>query len=624
MNGEKPGKPLVIYDGECGFCRRSVAGWESTTGDRVDFAPFQEVADRFPQIPTEEFQRSVQFIDADKRRYAGAEAVFRILAHAPGRGWLLFLYRWLPGFALLSRIGYRFIARHRSSVASPAWWLWGDHLGPSTFRLSRGLFLRALGVVYLIAFVSYGVQVLGLNGSHGILPASDFIEMVRRRFGSDGFWMVPSLCWWRCDDWFLKWFFCGGGALASALLILGILPALMLIVQWAFYLSLVSVGGDFMHFQWDLLLLEAGFLAILYAPLTVRLSSPRAGPPSHVVNFLIKWLLFRLMFESGVVKLTAGDDCWQKLTALTFHYETQPLPTWTAWYAHHLPLWFQKTSVVMMFAVELVIPFFLFAPRRFRHAACAAIVGLMAIIGATGNYNFFNLLTVLLCVASLDDALLSRLAWPNLRKRLATPPAPKTRYVRRAGLAALAAFVLLISAFNGLRYSSGHEPLPRWVHSVAASLKKPLNQVAAFRSINSYGLFRVMTKTRPEIVVEGSNDGRTWLPYEFKWKPGDLNRAPTFVEPHQPRLDWQMWFAALGSYKQNPWFGNFLRRLLEGSPDVLALMESNPFPDAPPRYIRAVRNDYHFSDVRARNETGAWWTRTFLDYYSPTVSLPRR
>jgi hypothetical protein len=245
------------------------------------------------------------------------------------------------------------------------------------------------------------------------------------------------------------------------------------------------------------------------------------------------------------------------------------------------------------------------------------IVGLMAIIGATGNYNFFNLLTVALCVPCLDDRLLRSLVPPRLRSWIIEPrPRERRRLGRGVLVALLATFVVpasLAEAYRGI-----------WRKPIPTGWYWPLLAADPFRLVNAYGLFRDMTLTRPEIVVEGSRDGRAWTAYEFKWKPGDVMRSPGFCEPHQPRLDWQMWFAALGPYQRNPWFAAFLQRLLEASPAVAQLLGTNPFPDAPPKYVRALLYDYTFTAAATRTESGAWWHRELIRVYAPPTSLTRR
>jgi hypothetical protein len=343
------------------------------------------------------------------------------------------------------------------------------------------------------------------------------------------------------------------------------------------------------------------------------------------VLWLLRWLLFRLMFCSGAVKLLSNDTAWHGLTALTYHYETQPLPTPPAWYAHQWPVWFHKASCAGMFFVELALPFCIFLPRRPRFVAFWAFTLLMLGIALTGNYTFFNLLTVALCVVLLDDFALVRFAPARWSERVMSGPRPPwlrpwprpLAWARGAVLMLLVGLVLGVTAVQLLgmarvRWSSDH------------ALVKLYRWVAPLRSVNSYGLFAVMTTSRPEIVVEGSHDGRTWQAYEFRHKPGDLRRAPTFVAPHQPRLDWQMWFAALGNVRGNPWFVNFCFRLLQGRPEVLALMADNPFTDRPPAFVRAVVYDYHFTTPEERRKDGAWWRREFKGEYCPPLSLQGR
>ena len=472
------------------------------------------------------------------------------------------------------------------------------------------LFQRLLALTYLLAFASLAVQMKGLVGSGGILPVGVVLDWVRSHYGAERYWLLPTLCWLSSSDAFLLGL-CWGGALLSVLLLFEIAPILVLLLLWAFYLSLVTAGQVFLGYQWDALLLEVGLLATLLAPaeLWPRPSS-RSAVPGYALG-LMRWLLFRLMFSSGFVKLRSGDEAWRGLTALRFHYETQPLPTWVAWYAHQLPGWFQTLSALVMFAVELLVPLMIFAPRRLRLAACGAMAALQVLIAVTGNYGFFNLLTLALCVLLLDDQALPR-RW---RGSVAVVGMDRARraWPRRLG-AFMAAILFVLSGivFSGTLGLAIPWPVP---------VLKLLDLADPFRSINGYGLFAVMTTSRPEIVVEGSTDGVTWRPYDFKWKPVDPHHPPAFVAPHQPRLDWQMWFAALGTCDRNPWFRQFLGRLLQGSPPVLDLLADNPFPEKPPRAVRAVLYDYRFSDRATRRQDGAWWQRRPLGLYCPILSL---
>jgi predicted DCC family thiol-disulfide oxidoreductase YuxK len=651
----------MVYDGDCNFCSLWIHRWRQTTGDRLDYLPFQDpaVPARFPEVPRGQFEMAVQLVEPNGCVYGGAEAVFRALAQNPHEGWLLDWYEHSPVFAHASEWGYRVVARHRTFFSALTRLGWGRHVDPPTHNLVRWAFLRALGVIYMIAFVSLWVQMTGLVGSDGILPAKLATDSMRQaadaqHIGLDRYHLVPTLCWFKATDGFLS-FQCAAGTMLAILLIIGVAPAPCLFLLWLIYLSLATVCHEFLSFQWDILLLETGFLGIFLAPLQLWPRPSCAAPPSRLVLWLLRWLLFKLMFQSGCVKLLSGDPAWHNLTALTFHYETQPLPTWIGWYAHQLPVWAQKASALTMFGIELFVPFLIFAPRRLRRFACLIFVFFQALIFLTGNYCFFNLLTVALCLLLLDDAALRALLPSGLRNSWFLEKAEKTGTQWNASLP---------DANCSQISSPGHEspaPLPspqlnapstlkarRWpvqitmplaCIAIATSLMqfstmfrsripwpKPMLTayawLAPFRTFNSYGLFAVMTPSRREIIIEGSSDGVAWLAYEFKYKPGDVKRRPKFVAPHQPRLDWQMWFAALGTYRQNPWLVNFCLRLLEGSRPVLALLERNPFPQAPPRYIRAVMYDYRFTDFATRRKTGAWWRRQEQGLYLPPFSLP--
>jgi hypothetical protein len=480
---------------------------------------------------------------------------------------------------------------------------------PSYARASW-LFLRSLGIVYLIAFSSLGAQILGLIGHDGILPADQFMTGAHAMTGLKRFWLLPTLAWAGTSDGFLQALSIAGGALAS-LLVAGILPSLVLPLLWLTYLSLSIVCRDFLGFQWDTLLLETGFLAIFLAPLTRRERLRNLVDPPRLAVWLMLWLLFRLMVGSGAVKLTSGDPTWHNVTALAFHFESQPIPTPVAWYAHRLPLWFLKVSTVVMFAIEIGAPFLILAPRRLRALAFVPLTGFQALVALTGNYAFFNLLTAALCLFLLDDAALGR--WGRIRIGSDVPSAVMHRMWR--GLLVVVAFTTVPVSAVAFTGALGIE-LP------GAALIGPLaSAIAPFRSVNSYGLFAVMTTTRPEIILEGSEDGATWVEYEFKYKAGDVHRRPPWVAPHQPRLDWQMWFAALGRFDDDEWFQNFCARLLEADQEVLRLVEHDPFEGRRPRYVRAVLYRYRFSDAEARRRDGVWWTRERLREYSPILSL---
>lgn len=424
----------------------------------------------------------------------------------------------------------------------------------------------------------------------------------QQRLGISRYFLEPTLCWISASDRFLRGL-CVAGIITSMLLLAGVATPICLAGLWLLYLSLTSVCGVFLQFQWDNLLLETGFLAMFLGPFNLWSRPSRERNPPLITVWLLRWLLFRLMFQSGCVKLLSGDPLWRDLTALSVHYETQPLPTWIGWYSHQLPMWLQKSSCALMFFIELAVPFLIFAPRRIRLWAALPLVGLQVLILLTGNYCFFNWLTISLCIFLVDDQI--------LRRPLATirPISRRLRIARNAGLGIVAAFIGVIT----LLLMFGMFGLRSWPRPLTALYRA----AAPFRSVNSYGLFAVMTPSRPEIFVEGSHDGQNWIAYQFKYKPEEPERRPRFVAPHQPRLDWQMWFAALGDYRGNPWFVNFCIRLLQGKPEVLDLLEKNPFPDTPPKYVRAVVYEYRFTRLGQKD----WWRRERKGDYLPAISL---
>ena len=628
----RPPKPLMIWDGECHFCKRWIERWREITAGEVDYATYQEAAARFPEIPVEQFRRAVAFIDPNGEAFFAAEAVYRSLGYRSSRKWLVWSYDHVPGFAAISETAYKFIARHRSLGSTFTRLLWGKDVRPPTYFWARRWFLRMLGLIYLIAFVSLWVQVDGLVGSNGMSPVGQFLPTVRQQVGPDAYFLLPTLCWFDSSNAFLH-FLCGGGVVLSLLLIFGIAPALLLAVLFVFYLSLAIAGQVFLNFQWDVLLLEIGFLSIFLAPWRLwprdLIWWPGAAPPitgapvSRAGLFLLKFLLFKLMLMSGVVKLTSGDDSWgwlnrsfhwSALTALDYHYWSQPLPTVFAWWADKSPEWFKHFSVAFCLAVEIVVPFFIWAPRRPRLVAAGLIIFLQIIIALTGNYCFFNLLTIALCLLLIDDSMVGtdRRA---VRPHVTGAPGGRDLPNRLCQYVTIAVIIVTLP-INAWLIFSAFKPQsrpPGW-------LAKFYEQFEAFRIVNGYGLFRVMTKDRSEIVIEGSTDGIEWLPYEFKWKPGNVKRAPGWCAPHQPRLDWQMWFAALDTPEQNPWLVGLIVRLLEGSREVTGLLAHDPFPDKPPHYTRAMFYRYRFTTSEERRQTGAWWKRQELREYLPIIS----
>ncbi len=629
--------PLFVFDGDCAFCRASIERWREAVGQQIRFAPYQEVAAQFPNIGQQQFKRAAHFIDAEGNVARGAGAFFAAAAHCGRKQWVLDLYRTFPPFSIAADAVYHAVAANRPALATLRRIWWGKDLRRPTYHIASALFLRLLGLVYLIAIVSLWTQIAGLVGDHGILPIGKYLAAVENHFAqldpsASPVWNIPTLAWISPHDGFLN-FLCAAGTALSFMVMAGVLQLPSLALLWLIYLSLFHAGQTFLTFQWDILLLEAGFIAIFVAPFSLRSKMFADRHPPRLAIWLVWWLLFRLMFESGVVKLTWNHgmlenglpipNTWSSLTALDFHYWTQPLPMVTSWYMAQLPQWFQHLSVLFVLIVEMGTPWLIFGPRVLRCIAAGAITLLMLLIGFTGNYNFFNLLTVVLAVTLLDDTL-----WPQfLRRRIRGTDWPvlasPTRW-RSFLLIPFAAFAVMLGMLQ-----LNEVVMPAGRPHYAAEMG-----VAQFVLVNDYGLFRRMTETRPEIIVEGSSDGTEWKPYEFRWKPGNLSQAPRFNTPHQPRLDWQMWFEALllehvylktgtiDPRNMDPWFQLFLIQLSRGEPAVLGLLGENPFPDAPPKFIRIELYQYRFTNRHDRRQTGNWWQRSLV-WRGPAWSLSR-
>ena len=602
---DKNNKPVLIYDDDCGFCRFWVSRWKPFTQDTVIYKPSQGVAENYPQISSQQFKNSVYFVASDGSFCSGAQAVFKTFANAPNGKWLLRAYEKVPGFASVSEWGYRQVAENRQIFSTVTRWFWGSSMQTPTWFLTRRVFLFLLGLVYILAFGSLWIQIEGLVGEAGILPAELYLKGAETHWGAQRFWQVPTLFWLNAGNEFL-YTVCLLGAGASLMVMVNFFTGWALLMAWIFYLSIFNVAQPFLGFQWDTLLLETGFLSLFLVSWRGNINEPESSP-SWFIIFLLRLLLFRVVFSSGVVKLLSQDPTWADLTALYYHYETQPLPTWVGWYTHQLPQGFQEFSVVCVFIIQLGVVFLIFGPRRIRYIGCAALVFFDVLIILTGNYGFFNLLTIALCLLLLDDSVFSRWLSTKGEKSKVSVFVIQKKSLLKVGL--LGVCIMLYAV-----------PLLTTNHpSIYVYISKAIRP---FHIFNSYGLFAVMTTSRPEIIILGSDDRENWFPYEFKWKPGNVEKKPKFVAPHQPRLDWQMWFAALSNYERNPWLIQFMTRLLQGSPVVIALLENNPFPDTPPRYLQAVIYEYQFTNSEIRNRDNSWWTRKLLRPYTPILRLP--
>ena len=470
----------------------------------------------------------------------------------------------------------------------------------------RWLFLRALGLIFFSAFYALAFQVHGLIGERGILPAGLYLDRISTVFGPLArFWFAPTLLWIDSSDRALT-LVIAAGLIASILLLLDFWPRVTAALCTILFLSCIAALQDFSSYQSDGMLLEAGFLSIFFAPRELRPGLGARDPPSRLSLFMLRWEWFRIYFESGLVKLLSGDTHWRNLTAMDDYYQNTPLPSWMGWYVQQLPHWYHAATVVITLGVELVLVWAVFLPRRFRVACFLFVTALQVGIIATANYGFLNYIVLALGVLLLDDRALARVGLPLV------PPEPREetrnfRIYRRAesvilGVAFYATIVAFL--FGGSR----------------SVLALPNQLLEPFRIANAYGLFAVMTPARDEIEFQGSNDGKNWVAYQFRYKPGDAKERPGFYGPYQPRFDWNLWFASLAPWQQSPWVVLTSERLLEGSSSVLGLFRGDPFHGTKPAVVRTVLWQYWFTDLETKRKTGAWWRRKELGPFSPVVT----
>lgn len=489
------------------------------------------------------------------------------------------------------------------------------HPTPPPVARTAALMHRGLGLVFLVAAVSYWTQFPGLVGTRGLMP-HDALMRQAHAFPGVGFFDFPTLGWFVTGNGWMH-VQCALATLGALGMLAGIVPAVSAFVAWFFYLSLVHLGQTFFGYQWDALLLEAGFLAIFLAPpvLRWRLRSATAAP-SRLIFILVRWLLFRLMFASGLAKLVGGDVTWRNLTALTYHFQTQPIPNAVAWYAHQLPESVLRFMTGTALALELVPPLMLFAPRAWRAGAGIALIALQFGIAFSGNFAYFNLLSVVLCLSAFDDRHLARL--PIVGRRWfavhaeSTPP-PVGRAWPRWVIVPLAALILVTSTHEVMRRFG---LLPR---QGVPGIRTVVATTQGFNLVNNYALFVAMTTSRPEIEFEASRDGETWRPYRFKYKPDAVSKRPRQIAPFQPRLDWQLWFTAMRPCDRRSLAWRMSERLLAAEPSVLRLLDEAPFGDEPPAMVRSTLYEYRFTTSEERRETGDWWVRDGKGSYCPTM-----
>ena len=480
---------------------------------------------------------------------------------------------------------------------------------PATdYQFASWLFIKALTVIYFVAFLSLAVQITGLVGPHGILPYQEVLNNLYQQHGTTAWWHIPTLFWFSASDVALQLVTVLGCVAAVFLLLTDTVRAqrVLLIVLFVCYLSVYHAGQVFLNFQWDTLLMESGFLAIFLV-----------GGSNQLVIFLFHWLLFRLRFMSGISKLVSGDVAWSNFSALNYYFETQPLPHAGSWYFHQLPDWLLKTGTGFTFFTELLVPFFIFMPRPFRLFAAAVTVFMQLLIIATSNHNFINLLTIILCLFLLDDKVIHRLLPFNaIRQSIEKTHAQPFALSRvKNMIIGITASLILVSSLSMFYSMVSNKRLPDVIETTSMLTR-------SYGLGHIYHVFPTMQVERHELQVEGSYDGVNWYPYKFRYKPQDLAQRPAFIVPHQPRLDWMIWFAPTQHSVQMRWFAKFMQRLSQGSPQVLALLAYNPFEKQPPVHLRVLVFRYHFTTSEERRATGNWWKREYLGEF-PYVP-PRR
>jgi hypothetical protein len=531
-------------------------------------------------------------------------------------------------------------------------WMFDSGQGASDRLSPRWLFLRALGLIYFSAFLSLLFQICGLIGPAGILPTGEYLQAVANSLGHARYWYAPTLLWLNASSHMLSGL-CWTGLIGSVLVTFNIWPRGMLVVCFVCFLSFVSAASEFSGYQSDGMLLEAGFISLFLAPQGWRPGLGRWHPPIRASVFLLLWEWFRIYFESGVAKIASGDPQWRHFTAMDEYYQNGPLPTWIGWYVQHFPHWFHAGSAFGTLALELVLVWMLFLPRRWRIVCFFIVTPWQIAIILTANYTFLNYLVLVLAFLLLDDRFLAQFLPRRWKERfLATATATaesgagagsfSSNSTDQLGAAPLTEasvakedrdrtwteqvrtqFVFLRTAitavvFAWLFYASTAQMI--WM--IRPGFPLPATPVAAlepFRIAGRYGLFAVMTRGRYEIEFQGSADGKNWITYPFRFKPQDPNKAPGIYAPYQPRFDWNLWFASLGEWRSNPIVPRTEERLLTDSSDVVSLFAANPFPHEPPRQVRAVIWQYWFSTSVEKRTQSLWWRRELLGLYAPTL-----
>jgi len=481
--------------------------------------------------------------------------------------------------------------------------------GRPTYWLTRFLMLRLLGAIYAVGFLVAINQIIPLIGSNGLLPVGIFIQRIGDALGSKtaAFERLPSIFWFAHSDTTLV-IFAWIGFLFSCIVIAGYANSILLSVLWILYMSFVHIGQDWYGYGWEIQLLETGFLAIFLCPLLDLRPFPKRAPPFQII-VLFRWLIFRIMFGSGMIKIR-GDEVWRNGTALYYHFETQPIPGPLSRWFHFLPRFILKFGVWYNFLAELIAPWFIFWPRLARHIAGCVIVGLQIILIFSGNLSFLNWLTILPALACFDDGFWSKILPRSLVQQAETASA-NAEESRPMTITAwiITVLIALLSIQPALNMLS-----PRQIMNTSFD---PLELV------NTYGAFGSVGQERLNVIFEGTmdsipDDSANWKAYPYKGLPVALDKNSPQIAPYQLRLDWQMWFAAMSTANEYPWTINLVSKLLHNDTDAVGLFASNPFPGKPPRYIRAVLYQYHFA--KPGNAKGLYWEREKIDVWLPALS----
>jgi len=540
----------MIWDGNCRFCELCADRFKYLAKGRIEFLPYQELKEKYPKAPDFDYQKSV-YLFTKSGAFNGAAAVFKYY-NLIGKKFLFLLYQKSKLFENISEFFYEVIARNRNKFKVIGHFFYGSNFLPDKYRISAWIYGRALGLVGFVAFLSFWLQADILIGSNGIIPFVDDLKEVENYLvisdSNSSKWSIrPTLLWFSKTDIWLNTII-GLGLFSSILLLLGIVPPISIAISWLCYLSISVVSEPFLNFQWDTLLLEAYLLSVLFVPWVIIDRKENLKSPSLIGRYLIWLLIIKLMFESGLVKLTffssEGTNAWRDLTALDFHYWTQPIPSWISYYLDLLPVFIDKASLWFMYYCELIVPFMIIFPRKIKRVACFSLIVFQVLIIISGNYGFFNLLSIVLCITLIDDQLIIKFFknW-NLQNNTIEIKSISYYIKNTFGSIILIFFIwtMLIFIKKDLH---GSKPLNN-KDELSFLNRKVLAFTQTTRSLNAYGLFRVMTIKRPEIIIEILGEDSLWVPIGFNYKPVEANKRPKLFFPHMPRIDWQMWFEAL-------------------------------------------------------------------------------